>query len=190
NEQWTRRWVLWEEQRLAVTVGPARLLGLLAGLALVALLYRRITSLGKLTVVLWLGGLATIAWILIEGALHFRAQRAFDFSCAAASWPSDLATRLGPAMILAVYSYLGYYNVCYLGDEVRDPGRTIPVSILASVLVVSTLFVGIHLAMLGTVSWKDVPPGDDSFSLPAKFMETVHGPWAASLLTVLLIGCC
>src|SRR5262249_55121851 len=115
NEQWTRRWVLWEEQRLAVTVGPARLLGLLAGLALVALLYRRIPSLGKLTVVLWLGVLATIAWILIEGALHFRAERAFDFSGAAASWPSNLATRLGPAMILAVYSYLGYYNVCYLG---------------------------------------------------------------------------
>ena len=39
---------------------------------------------------------------------------------------------LGAAMILAIYSYLGYYQVCYIGDEVRDPGRTIPRSIMLS----------------------------------------------------------
>ena len=33
---------------------------------------------------------------------------------------------VGAAMRLAMYSYLGYYNICYLGDEVRNPGRTIP----------------------------------------------------------------
>ena len=52
-------------------------------------------------------------------------------------------------MILAMYCYLGYYNVCYIGDEVRDPGRTIPRSILLSSLLVCMLFVGLHLAMLG-----------------------------------------
>ena len=43
-------------------------------------------------------------------------------------------------MVLAMYSYLGYYNVCYIGDEVRDPGRTIPRSILLSALLVVAAF--------------------------------------------------
>ena len=55
---------------------------------------------------------------------------------------------LGGAMILALYSYLGYYHVCYIGDEVRDPGRTIPRAIILSALTVCLLFVGVHLALL------------------------------------------
>jgi amino acid transporter len=93
-------------------------------------------------------------------------------------------------MILAIYSYLGYYNVCYIGDEVRDPGHTIPRSIIASVVIVVVLFVGLHLAMLGTVPWQQVPTNDDNFSLPAEFMRRIHGPWAATAITVLLVWCC
>jgi amino acid transporter len=93
-------------------------------------------------------------------------------------------------MILAIYSYLGYYNVCYIGDEVRDPGRTIPRAIIGSALIVCVLFVGLHLAMLGVVPWSEVPTNDDSFSLTAEFMRRIHGPWAATLITLLLIWCC
>ena len=38
---------------------------------------------------------------------------------------------LGGAMAIAVYDYLGYYNVCHLGDEVVDPGRTIPRAVIS-----------------------------------------------------------
>jgi amino acid transporter len=92
-----------------------------------------------------------------------------------------------------MYSYLGYYNVCYIGDEVRDAGRTIPLSILLSALLVCLLFVGLHLAMLGTVLWCSVPtrpPEVDQYSLPAEFMLQIHGHWAATLVTVLLIWSC
>ena len=106
-----------------------------------------------LTVTVWVGVLAVIVWILVEGALRFDPQVAFDFSGAAAGWPrTTVRAGLGGAMILAMYSYLGYYNVCYIGEEVRDPGRTIPRSILLSALLVCVLFVGLHLAMLGVVS--------------------------------------
>src|SRR3970282_2139185 len=98
------------------------------------------------------------------------------FPGAPAAAPADLHWALGQVMILAMYSYLGYYNVCYIGDEVRDPGRTIPRSILLSALLVGLLFIGLHLAMLGTVSWRSVPRDLDNFSLPAQFMRTIHGP--------------
>jgi amino acid transporter len=196
NKEWTWRWVLWQDiepnQDLAVSFGPARLIGFLLGLGVLLLLYRNVTTLGRLTVAVWLGVMATIAWILIEGWARFDSATAFDFSGAAAHWPADFGWKLGPAMVLAMYSYLGYYTVCYVGDEVRDPGRTLPRAILWSALIVCVLFAGLHLAMLGTVPWHRALElaQDDSVSLPAEFMGRIHGPWAVTLVTLLLIWCC
>jgi amino acid transporter len=154
------------------------------------LLYRRVTTLGRVTVVLWVGLLAAVGWILVEGALRFQAGVAFDFSGAAARPPSDISRRLGPAMMLAIFAYLGYYNVCHVGEEVREPARVIPRAILLSVAVVIVLFVGLHLAMLGVVSWQEIPGPPDDYNLPAEFMRRVHGDGAAALVSALLIGCC
>jgi amino acid transporter len=185
---------LWDRAGLtiAVAVGPARLGAQLLGVGLIWLLYRRITSLGRLTVTFWLGVLAVSAWILIEGGLRFRPEVAFALPPRQPS-PEELAKGIGAAMLLALYSYLGYYNICYIGDEVRDPGRTIPRSILLSATFVCVLFVGLHLAMLGTVPWWEVPtksPDVDTFSLPAAFMHRIYGERAAQLVSVLLIWSC
>ncbi len=196
NKEWTWSWALWKDlepnQDLAVTFGPARLLAFLLGLGVVVLLYRNITTLGRLTVAVWLGVMATIAWILIEGWARFDPATAFDFSGEAAAWPADLGWKLGPAMVFAMYSYLGYYTVCYVGDEVRDPGRTLPRSILWSAVIVCVLFAGLHLAMLGTVPWREAAKlaEGDGPSLPAEFMQRIHGAWAVTLVTLLLIWCC
>jgi APA family basic amino acid/polyamine antiporter len=182
-----------EKQSVGMSFRPARWLAFSFGVVIIALLYRNISSLGKMTVALWLGVLGTIAWVLIEGIWHFRAATAFSYSGDAGRWPDAFMGKLGAAMILAMYSYLGYYNVCYIGDEVRDPGRTIPRSIVFSALAVVILFVGLHLAMIGTIPWESVPKTKeelDVYNLPAEFMRVLHANWAASAITVLLIWCC
>jgi amino acid transporter len=188
NTAHTTTVILWADQDLKMAIGPSRLVGFGIGVLIIVLLWRNITTLGRLTVTFWVGVLGTIAWILIEGALRFDPATAFDFSHGAKHLPTDWGWKLGPAMILAMYAYLGYYHVCYIGDEVHEPGRTVPRSILASVLIVGTLFVGVHLAMLGVVPWFKISPTEEQ-NLPARFMETIHGPWAATLVTVLLIWC-
>jgi amino acid transporter len=200
NEAWTYKldWGSWqdptgEEQPLGIGIGPSRLLAFALGLLIIILLYRNITSLGRLTVAFWIGVLAAIAWVLIEGLIRFQPAIAFEQTGAAEHVPDALAGRLGAAMILAIYSYLGYYNICYIGDEVRDPGRTIPRSIVLSAVAVVVLFIGLHLAMLGTMPWQDVlnaKAKDDDYNLPAEFLRTIHGDWAAAAMTVLLIWCC
>jgi amino acid transporter len=190
NDQLTWKFVFWPDADLAISFGPSRLASIAVGVLIVAMLYQRITTLGRLTITIWLGVLAVIGWILVEGMLHFDPALAFDFSGAASSWPADFGVGLGEAMLLAMYAYLGYYNVCYLGDEVRNPGRTIPRAIILSAVTVCVLFTGLHLAMLGTVSWHEVPtqsPQVDDYSLPAEFMRRLHGDWAAILVTLLLI---
>jgi APA family basic amino acid/polyamine antiporter len=176
---------------LTITVDPVRLACFALGVLLLLLLYRKARFLGKMTVTFWLGVLGVIIWILIEGAIRFDPARAFDFTGAeAAANPAQFWRGLGAAMILAMYSYLGYYNVCYIGDEVRDPGKTIPRSILLTAVLVCLLFVGLHLAMLGTISWREVPTNPENYSLPAEFMGRIHGRWAVILVTVLLIWTC
>jgi amino acid transporter len=190
NRQHTLKIVLWAAKEMDLTVSPARLGCVAVGLILIVLLYRRVAVLGRLTVLLWLGVMAVSAWICVEGLLHFDAARAFDFGVR----PANLGPALGEAMILALYSYLGYYNICYVGEEVRDPGRTIPRAILLSAVLVCLLFVGLHLAMLGTVPWREALAGrkdlGDEYTLPADFMRRIHGPWAVQLVTVLLMGSC
>lgn len=179
-----------KDLELGLTVGPSRLAVVLVGLVALFLLYRSITGLGRLTVTVWLGVLAVCAWILIDGGLHFNPAVAFAPAPGPGPPPAAFAGKLGAVMILAMYSYLGYYQVCYIGDEVRDPGRTIPRAILASALFVCLLFVGLHLAMLGTVPCGEVPTESSDYSLAADFMGRLHGDWAARLVSVLLIWSC
>ncbi|MFL5341478.1 MAG: APC family permease, partial [Gemmataceae bacterium] len=106
--------------KLGLSIGPAKLLALALGVVIVLLLYRRITTLGQLTVALWIGVLGILTWVLVEGSLHLDLQRVFDTP---ADRPTglDFARKLGTVTLLAMYSYLGYYNVCYIGDEVKEP---------------------------------------------------------------------
>jgi amino acid transporter len=185
DHDWTVRMVLaqWQQRELAVSMSPARVGSVLLGVLMVVLLYRRINVLGKLTVTFSIGVLGAIAWILIEGWSRFDAAVVFDPppDSAGALWGEGL----GPAMLLAMFCYIGYYHVCYIGDEVCDPARTIPPSILLTGLFVCLLFIGLHVAMLSLVPWQQVTEKTDN--LPADFMRRIHGDWAARLVSLCLI---
>jgi amino acid transporter len=193
DADWTWKLDLIHDAGLAITVSPSRLATFGLGVVLLVLLYQRITALGRLTIAIWMGVLAIIVWILVEGLLHADLSVAFDFSATAAAWPDDLGIGLGQAMLLAMYAYLGYYSVCYMGDEVRNPAWTIPRSILLSAGLVCLLFVGLHVAMVGVVPWQGIPttpPAVDDYNLPAEFMGQLHNDWARIAVTALLIWSC
>src|SRR5262249_56978000 len=121
-----------------------------------------------LSVAVLVGVLGVIGWVLLEGALHFDPALAFDTSVTAEERPRHFGLALGAGMALAIYSYLGYYNICYLGSEVRDPARTIPRSILLSSLAVVVLFALIHLSITGVVPWREA--GAATAKLNAAFL--------------------
>lgn len=191
NTLYKVRLPIWEAEKLGLTVSPGRVAAVLVGLGLIALLYRSVTTLSRLTFAFWLAVMAVLGWILVVGWWNFDATVAFDTS-GRASEPIPWLSGLGGAMRLALYSYLGYYNICYVGDEVREPGKTIPRAILLSAGLVVVLFTLTHLAMMGTVSWTAVPTDErlDDYSLPAEFMRARHGEWAVVVITVCLMGSC
>jgi len=63
------------------SMGPmeTRLVSLAAGTLVIVLLYRRITAVGRLTVVLWVGMLITVLWVIVSGLANFHPKVVFDF---------------------------------------------------------------------------------------------------------------
>ena len=56
---------------------------------------------------------------------------------------------LGNGTMLVMFNFLGYYNICHLGDEVREPERVIPRAIIGSILLVLLLDLAISVAFTG-----------------------------------------
>ncbi len=59
-------------------------------------------------------------------------------------WPeAGVGGIIGPfgvAMVAALWAYDGWIEVCYVGGEVKDPGRTLPRAVILSTLIVIALF--------------------------------------------------
>ncbi len=118
------------------------------------LLYRRIDSVAKITVWLWVGTMITVLGVIFSGALHFDSKIAFDFPPKAFSFSLGFLSGLGAATSIGIYDYLGYYDVCYIGEEVRNPGKVIPRSIVLSVLGVAFIYLLMNFSIIGVVPWK------------------------------------
>jgi amino acid transporter len=154
------------------------------------LLYRRITAIARLSKVLWFGVMGTIGWIIFAGLTHFNAARAFDFPPGAFTLSHGFFTGLGGALLVATYDYWGYYNVCFLGDEIEDPGRNIPRALLLSIGLVACLYLMMNLCILAVVPWREMLTAGQNNSglyVVSLFMQRVYGDWAARLVTGLVI---
>jgi amino acid transporter len=148
------------------------------------LAYRRIAVAGRLMVVLWAGMLITVAWVITAAFSHFKPALAFDFPQGAWALNSKNAFGLGMALAIAMYDYFGYYQICYLGDEVADPARNIPRSILISVVAVALVYLAMNVGILGVIPWQEVVA---SKHIGSDLMLRLHGGWAAALVTAMIV---
>ena len=159
------------------------------GLA-VLLLYRRIRVIGRLSKFLWVGVMGTMLWVIVAGLTHFNAAQAFSFPPNAFHFSMGFMTGLGSAMLVAYYDYWGYYNVCFLGGEIRQPERNIPRAVLLSVAMVSVLYLLMNTAMLGVVPWQEMDrvatSGAQSF-VASTVLQRTYGAWAGNTAAVLIM---
>ena len=149
------------------------------------LLYRKIETIGKISVVMGIVVVLTIVWIIISGLTHFHnpvkllpegGESFFSF----AFWAA-----VGHASVKTVYSFLGYYNVCHLGGEIKRPEVNIPRSIFISIAGITILYLLMNISVMGVVPWQSI--NKDYKYLVSSFMETVHGGQAGVIVTVLIL---
>ena len=55
-----------------------------------------------------------------------------------------------------MYNFLGYYQICYLGDEEKQPERTIPTAVIVSIIGVLAIDFLISFSFVRTVPWRDM----------------------------------
>lgn len=155
-----------------------------AGCGVVTLLLcRRTGVVGWLGVALCAGSILTTLTVIAAGLTHFDASL-LRMSEDAFRWDWKLALGLGGAMRIAVYDYFGYYNICHLGDEVKNPGRTIPIAVILSVLFVAVIYLTMNVCILAVVPWQEAM---NSRNIAALFMERLFGRDVAVGFTWMII---
>ena len=91
-------------------------------LLVMMLLYRNLSAVTRLAWILFAGVLTAIAGVIVSGfargGWHMPAAPAYSVALAAAG--------LAQATLITTYDYWGYYNITFLGSEVRQPGEDHP----------------------------------------------------------------
>ena len=153
-------------------------------ITLTILLYRRITTVGKISMLLWIGVIGTIVWLIAAGATHFHRELAFTYPAGAWKLNWLFFAGLGSATVPTIYSYWGYYNVCFLGGEVKQPERNIPRAIFISIIVIAILYLAMQTCVLGVVPWQEA---QHSPFIVSVFFQRIYGTHLAEFATLLIL---
>jgi amino acid transporter len=159
-------------------------------LLVTALLYRNLSSVTRMAWVLFVGVLAAIAGVIVSGFAHAAATGGWQMPASPALTLPMALHGLAQATLLATYCYWGYYNICFLGGEVRRPERTIPRAILLSLLFVAAFYVAMNLAALPSMRDAAAHTADSAVvrvQLVADMAHSAFGRWAGRLMAALVI---
>jgi len=173
---------------LPLEISGATLIAMLAAALATFLVYRRIAAVGRISEILWAGVLLTLGFVIFAGFSHFQSEIAFP-----PGWhripPSGLHAGLGAALLIALYDYWGYYNICFLGEEVKHPQTTIPRSMLLSIAAVACLYIALNISVLGVIPIGEIETMAESTArnfVAARAAEIVYGRWAGNLVALLV----
>ncbi len=162
-----------------------------AGIAVLVMLslYRKIHDVALLMMILWITTLVTTGWVIVTGLTHTNYHLAFDFPPGAFHLNWAFLTGLGNGTIVVIFNYLGYYQVCYLGDEVKRPERTIPSAVIISILAVTLIDFLLTFCFVSVVPWRDMMAQGSpaNLAVASVFMQKIYGHWAAVALTAMIV---
>jgi len=154
------------------------------------LLYRKIDSIGKIGVLLWTGVLLTLGWIIIGGIAHGQFMQPLKEMNTNFEWGKLLSFVFGQACVKTIYSYLGYYNVCHLGGEIKNPGKNIPRSMFISVIGIGILYLAMNMSVSSVIPWQEIKHWQDAGLnnfVVSTFLERLYGATAAKIGTVMIL---
>jgi amino acid transporter len=147
------------------------------------MLYRRLSVVTGMAWVLFAGVLVAIAGVISAG-MKFGG---FSFQSAHAHLIGGGAGGLANGTLLATYCYWGYYNITFLGGEVRRPEKTIPRAILISVVLVAAMYVAMNAAALNWTSAAAATGRAADQRLVAEMAQSAFGKWAGWTMSALVI---
>jgi amino acid transporter len=152
--------------------------------SIVALLYRRIEAIGKISVILWAAVLLTLFWIIGGGIAHGNFLQPLRHINDGLTLNYAFVAVIGYSCVKSVYSYLGYYNVCHLGGDIINPSKNIPRSMYLSIAGIALLYLCMNISVVSVIPWQQAKGCQFAISL---FMQKLAGPVAAKIVTGLIL---
>lgn len=159
-------------------------LAALVCLANTFLVYRDVRTIGLMSGVISVIVIGTTLWVIFAGVTHFHPAMAFSFPPNAFRLSRGFFVGLGAATLIGLYDYGGYSNVCLIGEEVRNPRKTIPRSIILSIVFVAVIYLTMNISILGVLPWQHAM---HSQAIVAEFMERIYGPFGGKAVTGLIL---
>jgi amino acid transporter len=161
---------------------PMHLIGVGATAAIVLLLYRRIESVTAITTALWIVMLLAAGLTIAASYSNFHPSLAFHYPHNA--FAGGFVTALGAGLLIAIYDYLGYNTVAYMGGELRNPGRVMPRAIIISIAAIMVIYLAMNIGVMGALPWPQVA---HSTSVASLVVTHNWGRSAADVVTVLIL---
>ena len=165
-----------------LTVSPGTGVAVLSVVLAVFLLYRNLANLRVISYILWTTVMALIGWVLVTALLHGHWSNVVAFPPGAFHLTPAFFTGLASAMLIATYDFWGYYNITFLGAEVRDPARTIPRAILLSIGFVTVLYLALNAAILAVVPWQPLLAAKDLSARQTLISTLIAGAYKSPAL--------
>jgi amino acid transporter len=159
---------------------------------IVALLYRKIESIGKIAVFLWVGVVATMVWIIFAGITNGNFMQPIIDTANNSTFKTIASLAFGTAFGKTVYCYLGYYNVCHLGGEIKNPAKVIPKSMFLSILGITILYIAMNISITSKIPWQeikhwvDIKDANKEYVISI-FIKRLYGSTAAIVVTIMIL---
>src|SRR5664279_1113958 len=151
---------------------------------IILLLYRKIEAIGKISIFLWSGVIITMFWIISGGIAHGNFLAPIKNINTGIHLDYAFVTAIGFASVKSVYSYLGYYNVCHLGSEIKNPSKNIPRSMFISIAGIAVFYLMMNVSVVSVIPWQHAK---DSKFVVSEFIQILAGNSAAKVATCLIL---
>ena len=162
---------------------PTHALAVGVGLVTLAALYRAIPQIAHTSLVLGAIALVTLLAVAAAGLAHPHVPVMTAFHATLSTHVALPA--LGAALVITLYDYAGYAEVCAIGEEVIAPARTMPRAVVLSVVLVGLAYLLLNLGAVAALGAKGIAASTNVASLIAE--RTFGAPFAIAVTVAVLV---
>jgi basic amino acid/polyamine antiporter, APA family len=138
----------------------------------------------KVVVVL---GVGVAAFFYQEGSWGHLSMANTGGACAGVGVTGGGFAGFAAAMLGALWAYDGWNNVSYMAGEVKHPERNLPLALIASMLIIITLYVIVNVSYYYVMTPTDVANVAATSSVAAESIRRVLGPVALTLMAGVML---
>ncbi|HEV2421161.1 MAG TPA: amino acid permease [Candidatus Acidoferrales bacterium] len=143
---------------------------------------------GRVQVVLTIIKIAAVVAIIFIGFLFGKGTVANFRSASAVSSMGHLGLTAGlmTAVASALWAYDGWINLTFVGSEIKNPERNIPLSLIAGVMAVAAIFIAMSVACFYVLPFSQAAA---SPHIASDVVARATGASSATWLTIIMMIC-